>query len=157
MEELVQLVTFQTLTFELGARCLERNEPRKTIICLQRVWNAERLLKHQQARLEDLELKLKALEADPSGDPYARLRCGEMATKVRREVESFQKIENFDAALRLRLAAAYQAMHRYRESALIIEPMLNEMPASKIVESASVNLIQCWSAIESWQNVVKAA
>jgi TolA-binding protein len=157
MEELVQLVTFQTLTFELGARCLERNEARKTIICLQRVWNAERLLKHQQARLEDLELKLKALEADPSGDPYARLRCGEMATKVRREVESFQKIENFDAALRLRLAAAYQAMHRYRESALIIEPMLNEMPASKIVESASVNLIQCWSAIESWQNVVKTA
>jgi TolA-binding protein len=157
MGELLQLVTFQTLTFELGARYLERNEPRKAIICLQRVWSADHLLKHQQARLEDLQSKLEAVDADPRGDPYAKLLYGQMIAKVKREVENFRKIESFDAALRLRLAAAYQAMQRYRESALIMEAMLNEMPASTIVETASVNLVQCWSAIECWANVVEAA
>ena len=156
MGELLQLVSFQTLTFELGARYLEKNEPRKAIICLQRVWSADRLLKHQQMRLEDLESKLQAVEADPRGDPYTRLLYGQMIAKVRREIENFRKIESFDAAVRLRLAAAYQAMNRYRESALVLEAMLNEMPAGRIVESASVNLLQCWSSIESWSNVSEA-
>ena len=157
MDQLIQIVSFQTLTFELGARYLERNEPRNAIICLQRIWSAERLLTHQHARLEDLESKLQAVEADPRGDPYAKLLYAQMIAKVKREVENFRKIESFDAALRLRLAAAYQAMQRYRESALIMEAMINQMPGDRIVESASVNLVQCWSAIECWPNVVEAA
>jgi hypothetical protein len=48
MGELLQLVTFQTLTFELGSRYLERNRPRDAIICLQRIWSADRLIEHQQ-------------------------------------------------------------------------------------------------------------
>jgi TolA-binding protein len=134
MGELVQLMTFQTLTFELGTRFLERNKPR-----------------------EDLESKLRAAEAGPRGDPYARLLHGQMIAKVRREIESFRRIESFDAAVRLRLATAYQAMERYRESALIIEAMVNELPAGPIIESASVNLVQCWSALECWPKVVEAA
>ncbi|MFZ0710393.1 MAG: tetratricopeptide repeat protein [Terrimicrobiaceae bacterium] len=157
MDELIQLVTFQTLTFELGSRYLERNEPRKAIICLQRVWSAERLLQTQQSRLEDLESKLSAVEADPRGDQYATLLYSQMIAKVKREVENFRKIENFDAALRLRVAAAYQAMGRYRESALIMEAMIRTTPASRIVESASMNLVQCWSAIERWPNAIGAA
>ena len=39
-------------------------------------------------------------------------------------------------------------MHRYRESALIMEAMVDELPAGRIVESASANLVQCWSALE---------
>src|SRR5262245_43290840 len=105
MGELVQLVTFQTLTFELWTRYLERNKPREAIICFQRVWGADRLLKHQQARLEDLESKLQAAESGPRGDPYAQLLYGQMIAKVKREIENFQKIESFDAAVRLRLAA----------------------------------------------------
>ncbi len=157
MGDLIQLVTFQTLIHELGTRYLERNEARKAIVCLQRVWSAVRLLKHQKARLEDLESKLQAVEADPRGDPYAKLLYAQMIAKVKREVENFVKIESFDAAVRLRLAAAYQAMQRYRESALIMEEMLKEMPADRIVESASINLVQCWSAIECWANVIEAA
>ncbi len=157
MGDLLQLVTFQTLIFELGTRYLERNEPRKAITCLQRVWSADRLLKHQQARLEDVESKLQAVETDPRGDPYAKLLYGQMIAKMKREVENFGRIASFDAALRLRLAAAYQAMQRYRESALIMEGMLNELPADRIVESASVNLVQCWSAIECWANAIEAA
>ena len=155
--ELLQLVTFQTLTFELGTRYLERSKPREAIICLQRIWSASRLLKHQTTRLEDLESKLQAVEADPRGDPYNMLLYGQMIAKVKREIENFRRMESFDAAVRLRLAAAYQAMHRYRESALIMEAMVDELPAGRIVESASANLVQCWSALECWPKAIEAA
>jgi len=157
MGELLQLVTFQTLTLELGSRYLEKVEMRKAIICLQRIWSAERLLKHQQARLADLESKLQAAEANPLGDPYTKFLYGQMVAKVKREIENFQKIANFNSALRLRLATAYQGMKRYRESALIMEAMLEEMPPDPIVESASVNLVQSWNQIERWPKAIEAA
>ena len=157
MGELLQLVTFQTLTFELGSRYLERNRPREAIICLQRIWKVSRLLEHQQERLEDLRSKLQAAETGPRGDPYARILFEQLISKLNREIENLRKIENLDAAVRLRLAAAYQAMRRYRESALILERMVEELPPDRIVEQAAANLVQSWSEIEAWTKVVEAA
>lgn len=157
MSDLLQLVTFQTLTMELGSRFLEKKEMRKAIICLQRIWSSERLMKHQETRLADLESKLQAAEANPAGDPYTKFLYGQMVSKVKREVENFQKIQNFDSALRLRLATAYQGMQRYRESALIMEAMLNEMPPDPVVESGSVNLVQSWAQIERWPKAIEGA
>lgn len=81
----------------------------------------------------------------------------QLIQKVTREIETFQKIDSFDAALRMRLATAYQAMMRYRESALILEDMLDRMPPGKIVEQASVNLVQAWFEIERWPKVLEAS
>ena len=157
MGDLSQLVTFQSLTLELGNRWLEAGEYRKALACLERVWPADRLLKHQQARLEELQRRLQAAEATPKGDPYTKFLLAQLIQKVKREVESFQKIQSFDAALRMRLATAYQAMKRYREAALILEDMLERMPPDKIVEQASVNLVQAWFEIERWPKVMEAA
>ncbi len=157
MGELLQLVTFQSLTFELGSRYLERNRPREAIMCLQRIWRANRLLEHQQARLEDLKSQLQAAETGPRGDPYARILFEQLISKLKREIENFRKIENFDVAVRLRLAAVYQAMHRYREAALILERMIEELPPDPLVESAAANLVQSWFAIEAWTKVIEAA
>ncbi len=85
------------------------------------IWSSNRLLDHQQARLKDLQSKLQAAETGPRGDPYARILFEQLISKLNREIENLRKIENFDAAVRLRLAAAYQAMRRYREAALILE------------------------------------
>jgi tetratricopeptide (TPR) repeat protein len=157
MADLIQIVTFQTLTLELGSRFLEAGDFRKAIICLQRIWDRERLLKHQQKRLVTLESQLESAKANPKSDPYTKFLLGQMVAKVRREVENFSKVPNFDSALRLRLATAYQAMKRYREAALIMEAMLRDMPPDKIVEGASVNLVQSWNAIERWPKVVESA
>ncbi len=157
MDALIQLITFQSLTLELGNRWLEAGEYRKAIQCLQRVWTSDRLLKHQQTRLEDLQRRLQAAEAAPKGDLYTKFLLAQLIQKVTREIENFQKIESFDAALRMRLATAYQAMQRYRESALILEDMLDRMPAGKIVERASVNLVQAWFEIERWPKVLEAS
>lgn len=154
LDRLTQLVAFQTMTLQLGAMFLDRQEYRKAIRCLQRIWTAERLLKHQESRLADIKNRLEALEANPRSDPYQKFLLEQMRVKVVREIENFQTIENFDAALRLRLATAYQSMRRYREAALIQEEMLLRMPPSPIVESASVNLVQCWNAAERWRKVV---
>lgn len=156
MGDITQLVTFQSLTLELGNRWLQAGEYRKAILCLQRVWTSDRLLKHQQQKLAGLQSRLQALEATPRSDPYTKFLLNQLVLKVQREVESFQKITSFDAALRLRLATAYQAMKRYREAALILEDMLNRMPADPIVEQASVNLVQAWFEIERWAKVTEA-
>lgn len=157
MTDFVQLVGFQTLMLDLGNRWLEAGEYRKAIACLQQVWSSGRLIKHQEARLQELESRLQAVEAAPRVDPYQRLLLTQLVQKVKRELETFRKIESFDAALRLRVATAYQAMQRYREAALIMEDMLARLPADKVVEQASVNLVQSWFQIERWPKVVEAA
>ncbi|HEY5792633.1 MAG TPA: tetratricopeptide repeat protein, partial [Chthoniobacterales bacterium] len=155
--ELTQLAAFQTLSLQLGSELLEAKEYRKAILCLQRIWSADRLLKHQEGRLAALEERLQALEANPKSDPYQKFLATQMIAKIKREIENFRKIAHYDAALRLRLATAYQAMKRYREAGLILEAMLREMPPSPVVEAASVNLVQCWFAIERWPKVVESA
>ncbi|MFA7344284.1 MAG: tetratricopeptide repeat protein [Terrimicrobiaceae bacterium] len=157
MGDIIQLVTFQSLTLELGNRWLEAGEYRKAILCLQRVWASGRLLKHQQSRLDALQSRLQAAEATPKSDPYTKFLLAQLIQKVKREVDSFKKIQSFDAALRMRLATAYQAMKRYREAAIILEDMLDRMPADKIVERASVNLVQAWFEIGRWPKVSGAA
>lgn len=157
LNELTQLAAFQTMTLQLGAIFLDQGEYRKAIRCMQRIWPEERILRHQEARLEELQARQAALEANPRSDAYQKFLVHQMIIKVNREIENFQKIQNFDAALRLRLATAYQAMNRYREAALILEDMLDRMEPSPIVEGASVNLVQCWNALERWDRVVAAA
>jgi TolA-binding protein len=157
MNQMLQIATFQTLALQLGSEFLEQRQYRKAIAALQRVWSRDRLMKYQQARLDELGDALAAAEAQPKSDPYRKFQLKQMIAKVKREVANLEKIQNFDSALRLRLATAYQAMRRYREAALIMEGMLADMPPDPVVESASVSLVQCWSAIERWPKVVDAA
>jgi TolA-binding protein len=157
MDQMLQIATFQTLALQLGSEFLEKGEYRKSIAALQRVWSHDRLLKYQEERLNELEDALAAAEAQPRSDPYRKFQLKQMIAKVKREVANLGKIQNFDSALRLRLATAYQAMQRYREAALIMEDMLNSMPPDPVVESASIGLVQCWSAIERWPKAVQTA
>lgn len=157
LDEMLQIATFQTLALQLGSNFLEQGRLRDAIICLQRVWSRDRLLKHQQARLQNLEDALKAAEAMPKSDAYRKFHLKQMIAKVKRELENFEKIQDFDAALRLRLATAFMGMQRYREAALILEEMLNKMPPSPVVEAASVTLVQAWMQIELWSRVVQSA
>lgn len=157
MEDVAQLITLQSLALELGNRRLEVGGFRDAIACLRRVWPADRLLKHQNQRLDDMRSRLRAAEADPNSDPHTKLLLGQTIQKVAREVESFQKIGNFDAALRFRLAAAYQGLGRHREAALILEDMLRRMPPDPVVEQASANLVRTWFEIGRWPKVSESA
>ena len=155
MDDIPQLVSFQMLILQLGNHWLEAGNFRNAIICLQRVWPRERLLKHQERRLKALESQLAA--GQTTQDPYQKILYSRLVNEVRRETENFQKVENFDAALRLRLAIAYLQMKRHREAALIMDKMLEELPPDKMTEQAAVNVVRCWSAIEDWPQAIGAA
>lgn len=157
LDEMIQLATFETLTLELGAQLLDRGEYRQAIACFSRIWTGAQIVERQEKRLADFEKAIAAMEANPRNDPAQRHLLTQLAGKIRTELVAFKKIPNFDSALRLRLATAYQAMQRYRETALVLEGMLNDLPADPIVEQASVSLVQCWGQIERWPKVVEAA
>lgn len=156
MGDIAQLISFQTLTLRLGNHWFNRGEFRKTIMCLQRVWTFDRLIKHQETRLEDLKSKLKAAEANDS-DPYAKILYGRLVGEVGRELENFRKIPNFDVSLRFRLAISYLKMKRYREAALIMDDMIDSLPQNETTEQAAINTIRCWSAIGDCPNTIKSA
>lgn len=155
--DLTQIIAFQVLTLQLGAEFLEEGEPRRAIQCLQRVWDSDRLLKHQEKRVEALQARARALEANPHADPYEKLQAAQMIAKVEREKETFAQINEFDAALRMRLASAYQQMSRFRESALVLEDILDRMEPGPVVENASISLVQNWNQLERWDRAVSAA
>lgn len=157
MGDLVQLITFQTLTLQMGSLFLEKGENRSALICLQRIWDSERLLRHQRAKLEDMESKLTVAQANQKDEPYAAFLLGQLVSSVKREIKNFDKIPNFDSALRMRVAYAFQKMERYRECALVLDAMLRDLPPDPVVEAASVNVIQCWSVIEDWDKAVASA
>lgn len=157
LTDLTQLAAFQTMTLELGASFLERENPREAIRCLQRVWPRERVLRRQEERLQELRGRAQALDADPEADAYQKFLLRQMIVKVERELANFSEMEEFDAALRLRLASAYSAMERYRETSLVLEEMLDRMDPSPVVESASSSLVQSWGAIERWPKVIEAS
>ncbi len=156
LDEMIQIVAFQTLSLQVGSHFLDNAEYRKAIACLQRVWQRPRLLRHQRSRLEQLQARLEAAE-QRTAQPFEMLTLSQLISKVEREITEFSKIENFDSALRLRLGTAYLAMQRYREAALIMDDMLERMDPDQLVEQASLNLVKCWSAIEQWPATIDAA
>ncbi len=156
MGDIAQLISFQTLTLRLGNHWFGKGEFRKAILCLQRVWPFDRLVKHQEKRLADLQSKLLAAEAN-TGDPYAKILYSRLVGEVGRELENFRKSQSFDAALRFRLAIAYLQMMRYREAALIMENMVDQLPQSPTTEQAALNIIRCWNTLRNWPKTIASA
>lgn len=154
--DMVQIVSFQTLALLVGAEFMDREEFRKAIACLQRVWPRERLLRHQRERLTYLKQQLESA-SERKAQPFEMLTLAQLIAKVEREIEQFQKIDQFDAALRLRVGSAFLQMQRYREAALVMEDMLRKMKPSELVEQASVNVIKCWSQLGSHERAIEAA
>ena len=156
MQEITQLAAFQSLALALGAGFLEDRDYYSAIQALQRIWPRERLLQHQRAKLLDLEERHTALKFRKASQD-AIYRIEGMIARVKREIENFEAIRNFDSALRLRLAMAYQEMGRYREAGLILEEMLERMENDPVVEQASVRLVQNWMEAQRWQKAVAAS
>ncbi|MCB1097596.1 MAG: tetratricopeptide repeat protein [Verrucomicrobiae bacterium] len=156
MSEITQLAAFQSLALQLGAHFLDAQAYYKSIEALQRIWPRERLLKHQRGRLLDLEARHTGMKLRKASQDSVYKIEG-MITRVRREIENFEEISNFDSALRLRLAMAYQGLERFREAGLVLEDMLGRMADDPIVEQASVRLVQNWMQVQRWDKAVEAA
>ncbi len=153
---MTQVAVFQTLALQLGADFLEEERFHDAIICLQRIWSAQRIVDYQNQKISQIETRIADLEARPNTQGTVfQLRA--ILGRAQRELENFAKLEHFDSALRLRLAMAYQGLGRYRESALILGDMLATLPPDPVVESASLAEVQCWMESRHWTRAAEAA
>jgi tetratricopeptide (TPR) repeat protein len=155
-DQFVQIIGLQSLMLELGSRLLEGERYYDAIRCFHYVWSHERLISLQTSRQERLEKRIRTLKARGDADALVFQLDG-ILTRIERELEHFSMVEHYNAALRLRIATAYLGLQRYREGALIMEGMLARMEPNKIVEGASVNLVQCWMQEERWDRAAMAA
>lgn len=156
LADLSQIAAFQMLALGLGAEFLEAGELRKSIAVFQRIPRRTRILELQDARQKALENRLAIAKTDRSAAREVFDLERDLAD-VTRDRAALEKVPHFDSALRLRLATAFQKMDRFREAALIMDDMLASMPPDPVVESASVNLVQCWSTIRRWPDAIAAA
>ncbi|CAN5138218.1 hypothetical protein BH23VER1_BH23VER1_18780 [soil metagenome] len=156
MGEVAQIVSFQTLALQLGSIFLEEHQFYAAIACLQRIWDKDRLVRHQRQRREALAAKIAILKE--RGVDAGQIRQREIVLrKIDRELAKFEENAEFDSALRLRLATAFSEMGRYREAALVMEEMLQRMAPGPILEQAAVSLMRCWMQVERWPRALAAA
>ncbi len=152
-----QIATFQTLAMGLGEKFLEDGNPRDAIRALQNVWSRERLLTHQQNRLEEVKARLEAIESSRSPDIFERAQARQIVREIEQELENLQKIQSFDASVRFRMASAFHQQDRFRETALLLDDMLREMEPDPVVAQASLSALQSWMAIERYDKATAAA
>ena len=114
MDEITQVVAFHTLSLQLGAKFLDDQRYYDAITCLQRIWTRDRLINHQRLAQETFVNRLQVVRDKP-GQEYLTFQYEGLLTRIQRELDTFEKIPNFDSALRLRLATAYKELQRYRE------------------------------------------
>ncbi|MFN0129429.1 MAG: tetratricopeptide repeat protein [Verrucomicrobiales bacterium] len=156
MDEITPIVALHTLCLQLGARFLESGRPYDALACFQRVWPRERIIAHQQSAKSRLSDRLARLRKQP-GQEAMVIQIEGILNRLERESEAFSATESFDAALRLRVAAAYNDLGRAREAALVLEDMLARLPSDSVLEKAALSVIQCWMQVERWPRAVAAA
>ncbi len=156
LDEMTQVISFQSIAMQLGAGFLEEKDWYRAITCLQRIWPKEKLLEHQNAKLKEIGDRIEVVKTRPDAQSIV-FQLNAIEKRVKRELENFEKMENFDSALRLRLAMAFQGLERYREAALIMEDMLESMEPDPVVESASLAALQCWMEVGRWPRAMEAA
>ena len=156
LDTILPIAGFQMLALQLGSDYLEKKEYRKALAAFQRIWPRDRIITQQTALKSTLESQLAAA-VEKRLEPFVIFQFQQDLKKIQTDLDTFSKLDNFDSSLRFRVAASYQGMERWREAALVLEQMLQELEPDPIVEAASVTLVQCWAQIEHWPKTVESA
>lgn len=156
MDEVTQIISLHGLTADLGGRLLDDGDFYAALFCLQRVWPAQRLLKHQADRIERLKREIAALAARPGGEALTFAKKN-VLTRVEREHSAFAASTDFDLGVRMRLGFAYLGLERWREAALVLEDALNLPGDPKQQAQAGLAVVQCWLQLKRHDRCVASA
>ncbi len=156
MSEVTQIISLHGLTADLGGRFLEGGDFYSAIFCLQRVWSAQRLLKHQADRMVRFKREIEALGARPDGEALAFAKKS-VLTRVEREHRTFSASTDFDLGIRMRLGFAYLGLERWREGALVLEDALDLPGELKQQSQAGLAVVQCWLQLKRYERCVERA
>jgi TolA-binding protein len=156
MDEVTQIISLHGLTADLGGRFLEAGDFYASIFCLQRVWSAQRLLKHQADRIDRIKQELTMLAARPGGEALIFAKRN-VLTRIEREHKTFSASTNFDLGVRMRLGFAYLGLERWREAALVLEEALTLPGDPKQQAQAGLAVVQCWLQLKRYDRCVASA
>jgi TolA-binding protein len=143
IREQPQIITFQMLTLDLGNRFLAEKMWLEAIVCFQRVWTRERLLRHQRDRIAAWQRE-RAVAAKEADAPEQLPRLDGLIAAAEKEIAALETNPGFDAATRFRLANAFLQLGRHAEAATILGAMLESLPPDPVVEQSALALAQCW-------------
>lgn len=154
---MTQVVSFQLLTLQLGARFLEEEQWHRAIACLHRLWPRARLLEHQRARQKEWQARRDNLRREgPQREALAFQTDGVLA-RISRELEQFEKMESYDASRQLRLAQAFMGLQRWREAGALLEAAVEQLPPDATLQQAARTELASWQQIPRWDKVLSAA
>jgi tetratricopeptide (TPR) repeat protein len=155
IDQVRQVVTFSSLLIALGSQFLTDGHPYKAIAVLRLVRSRAEILALQQAKLSAARADLAY--AKESHNPVRENQIGTSIREMEVDLEKIEAMPEFDSASRLRLAQAYSDLGRPRETSLILDQMVRQMPPDELVESATVNLICGWMSLDRWSRASRAA
>lgn len=157
LRELTQVAAFQLLTLQLGAEFLEEGRWHEAIACLHRLWPRDRLIAHQRQRLQEWEERRERLRREGARREAVVYQIDGVLARVRRELEQFEEMADYDASVQLRLAQAFIGLDRWREAGAILDRAVDSLPASQVVAQAALTALQCWQQVPRWDRALAAA
>ena len=155
LDQTRQVVTFSSMLIGLGDHFLNEGEAHQAITILRMVPTKSEILRLQNRRLAEAELDLDSVERGGNSVKTAQLRTA--IDEMKRELEAFAQIPQFDSAARLRLAGAYFQLQRTREACLILDQMVRQMEPDAVVESATASLLRGWMSLDRHARAVRTA
>ncbi len=155
LPEVRQIVTFSSQLIALGGHFLETGAHHQAISMLQLVPAAAEVAQLQNARLAEAEQDLKSAQVAKNAVRLAQTQTA--LDEMRRELDAFSKIPQFDSASRLRLAGAYFQLERVREGCLILDQMVRQMEPDPVVEAATASLMRGWMSLGRYARAVRTA
>jgi tetratricopeptide (TPR) repeat protein len=155
LDQTRQVVTFSSMLIGMGDHFLNDGDAHKAITVLRMVPPKSEILRLQHARLAEAESDLGAAEAGGNSVRASQLRTA--VDEMKRELEAFALVPQFDSAAKLRLAGAYFQLQRTREACLILDQMVRQMEPDALVESATASLLRGWMSLERYARAARTA
>lgn len=142
------LAGLNLLSLRLGDALVRADDPAGAITVLRQVGSRDALLAEQKRRNTALERALARLQgiARPGAlEADAARRLETRLGQARASLAELEKLDDFDATLRLRFAHAFQQRGGAWEAALLLEDLLAHSPGFPENQNAWVALVQAYA------------
>ncbi|MDD5200174.1 MAG: tetratricopeptide repeat protein [Terrimicrobiaceae bacterium] len=149
-----QITAFELLAVQLAEKLMTEPDKSRAIRSLIRIQPRDKILEQQDQQLASLQKYYETLKkTDPNG--VETLMTHGLIEQVKKERDQFAAMPNFDSSVRFRIAKAFLDSNRYRETAYVLENMLDQLPPDEIVDQGSQTLAQCYTQIGRSDKVIE--
>jgi tetratricopeptide (TPR) repeat protein len=142
------LAGLNLLSLQLGDALMKADDNAGALACFRTITTRDALITEQKSRNAALGRALSRLQAitRPSAtDSDAIRRLAARLEQAKNSLEQVEKLSDYDATLRYRLAYAFQERGGVWEAALLYEDLIANHPESPARENAYFGLVRCYA------------